>query len=151
MSMTHMSMPAPPPVRDGDHNNRAATSSDVMVGRRIKALRRKQRLTQKQVAQKIGVTAPQLHRYEVGSTRVAASRLLAIATVFGVHPADFMNDAPPPPAPQTLPTSPDTQDLVTLVEMFSSIGDHRRRLALVAFARSMAARAPTSVEATVMP
>jgi transcriptional regulator with XRE-family HTH domain len=128
------------------HAGRSATPSDSMVGRRIKDLRRRNGLTQKQVAARVGVTGAQFHRYEVGTTRVAASRLMDIATALGVRPADLMSEemprgALPLPLPASLPTS---NDLVELVEMFSSISDRRRRGAVVTFARSLATASPAT-------
>jgi transcriptional regulator with XRE-family HTH domain len=129
--------------KDGNpfgHTGRSATPSDIMVGRRIKVLRRRNGLTQKEVAARVGVTGAQFHRYEAGITRVAASRLMDIATALGVRAVDLVRDELPREAPQ-VPAGPTaSNDLVELVEMFSSIADQRRRCALVTFARSLATR-----------
>jgi DNA-binding XRE family transcriptional regulator len=55
---------------------RAPTAADIAVGLRIRALRRAAGCTQKQLAHHLGVTNAQLHRYETGVSRVAASRLV---------------------------------------------------------------------------
>jgi transcriptional regulator with XRE-family HTH domain len=117
---------------------RSATSSDTMVGRRIKALRLRSGQTQKQVAARVGVTGAQFHRYEVGTTRVAASRLMDIATALNVRAADLMRDEISCEVPQVPTGSATVNDLVELVEMFSLIADQRRRGAVVTFARSLA-------------
>jgi transcriptional regulator with XRE-family HTH domain len=120
-------------------SNRSPTSADGNVGRRIKDIRRNQGLTQKQVAGRVGVTGAQLHRYEVGTTRVATSRLIAIAQVLGVQPECLMSDVVPAPvAMQPISDTGTSGDLVELVELYSLIVDQRRRAAMVAFARSLA-------------
>jgi transcriptional regulator with XRE-family HTH domain len=130
-------------------SNRSPTSADFHVGRRIKELRRNQGLTQKHVARSIGVTGAQFHRYEVGATRVATSRLMAIAGVFGVRPEYLMSEAAPKFVISQrhvgVPDALATNDLVELVELFSSLPDQRRRSAMVTFARSLA-RSPQSPE-----
>ncbi|MDB5413808.1 MAG: DNA-binding protein [Rubritepida sp.] len=118
-------------------NNRSATSADATVGERIKKFRRAAGHTQKQVADLVGVTGAQFHRYETGTTRVAASRLMAIAKALGIRPEQLIGtvaEAAPPPA---LLDSTSTDALVELVEVYSSV-DARRRSALLAFARAVA-------------
>lgn len=136
-----------PATAEAGYTVRSATSSDCLVGRRIKDLRRKNGLTQKQVAARVGVTGAQFHRYEVGTTRVAASRLMDIATALGVRPADLMHEGVPQGAPPPLADLPTSNDLVELVEMFSLISDRRRRGAVVTFARSLATAVAVSAEA----
>ncbi|WP_165585639.1 helix-turn-helix domain-containing protein [Roseococcus sp. SYP-B2431] len=119
-------------------NNRSPTSADARVGVRIKELRRAAGRTQKQIAAQIGVTGAQFHRYETGATRVAASRLMAIAAALGTRPEALMGM----PAPALVAAIPleggATDDLVELVEAYGAISDPRRRLALITFARAVA-------------
>ncbi|TCI00758.1 helix-turn-helix domain-containing protein [Roseococcus sp. SYP-B2431] len=122
-------------------SNRSPTLDDGQVGRRMKDLRRKQGLTQKQIAGRVGVTGAQLHRYETGATRVAASRLIAIAAVLGVRPEDLMREPVAAPMPSlSVGGAPSSNDLVELVELFSSLTDDRRRGAVMGFARSISVR-----------
>ncbi len=119
-------------------NNRSPTKADARVGVRIKELRRAAGRTQKQIAAQIGVTGAQFHRYETGATRVAASRLMAIAGALGTRPEALMGmPAPAVPAPIPL-EGVATDDLVELVEAYGAISDPRRRLALITFARAVA-------------
>ena len=117
--------------------NRAPTSDDAAVGRRIKEERRAAGRTQLSIARCIGVTGAQFHRYEAGSSRVAASRLMAIAASLNIRPEVLMGvPVPRPVEAPSVPLSPGpTHDLVALVEVFASISDPRRRHALLAFAR----------------
>lgn len=62
---------------------------DEHIGSRIRARRRMIRLTQDELASRIGVTAQQIHKYENGSNRVAASKLFEIATVLNLPISAF--------------------------------------------------------------
>jgi transcriptional regulator with XRE-family HTH domain len=122
--------------------NRSPTPADANVGGRIKELRRAAGRTQKEIAEIIGVTGAQFHRYETGATRIATSRLLGIATALGVRPELLMGAASPQHAPMVDFIDGATDDLVELVQVFSTINDPRRRSALMAFARAVARGQP---------
>ena len=57
---------------------------DVFVGRRIRAFRLSQGMTQATLGKKLGVTFQQIQKYEKGTNRLGSSRLNKVATVFGV-------------------------------------------------------------------
>ncbi len=121
--------------------NRGPTTSDSAVGREIRQYRRSAGMTQKQIASMIGVTGAQLHRYETGSTRIAASRLIAIANALGVRPDTLLATAAAGPTSHdsvaaALPVS-SSEEIVELIQMFGNISDPRHRSALVAVARMM--------------
>ena len=59
------------------------------IGLRIRERRVHLGLTQQQLAQLIGVTYQQAHKYERGVNRVSAGRLYQIAQVLGVHVGYF--------------------------------------------------------------
>jgi transcriptional regulator with XRE-family HTH domain len=114
------------------------SKADLAVGKEVRRHRRQAGLTQKDVAARIGVTGAQFHRYETGATRITTSRLIEIAKVLNMHPNTLLAAASaaedePNPAP-----SNSGQEIVDLVQMFSSITDPRHRAALMAVARMMA-------------
>ncbi|MCR0985094.1 helix-turn-helix domain-containing protein [Roseomonas populi] len=124
-------------------NQRSPTSSDSAVGREIRELRRAQGRTQKELARMVGVTGAQLHRYETGTTRIAASRLIAIANALDIRPdvliaAGSTRDVAAPVMPAFPADSGD--DIVELIQAFGSISDPKHRSALVAVAKMMAAQ-----------
>ena len=133
---------APDPVLTVAPGNRSPTSADANVGGRIKELRRAAGRTQKEIADIVGVTGAQFHRYETGATRIATSRLLGIATALGVRPEALVGTATPRPEPMVDLTEGATDELVELVQVFSTITDPRRRSALMAFARAVARGQP---------
>jgi len=118
---------------------RGPTTSDSAVGREIRQYRRSAGLTQKQIASMVGVTGAQLHRYETGSTRITASRLIDIANALGVRPDTLLATAAAAGTePVAMPNLANSgQEIVELIQMFGSISDPRHRSALVAVARMM--------------
>src|SRR5919106_6945197 len=64
---------------------RRSQDVDRHVGARIRERRIRLGLTQPQLAELIGVTYQQAHKYEKGINRVAAGRLYNIARVLGVE------------------------------------------------------------------
>ena len=74
---------------------------DIHVGRKIKEIRTLRRLSQTDVARKLDLSFQQIQKYEIGSNRVAASRLFELAQILDVPPSYFFeglhdntNDAP---------------------------------------------------------
>jgi transcriptional regulator with XRE-family HTH domain len=61
------------------------------VGQRIRERRTMLGLTQQQLAELIGVTYQQAHKYERGINRVSAGRLFELATVLGVDVGYFFD------------------------------------------------------------
>ena len=64
-----------------------------MVGARTRERRIMLGLTQQQMAELIGVTYQQAHKYEKGINRIAAGRLSAIAKALGVEIGFFFENA----------------------------------------------------------
>ena len=70
---------------------------DIWAGRRMRAMRVSRGMSQTAVGEALGVTFQQIQKYERGANRISASRLQALATLFGVQVADFFaekNDKP---------------------------------------------------------
>lgn len=62
---------------------------DAHVGRKLKQIRTLKRLSQTDVARQLGLSFQQIQKYEIGSNRVAASRLFELAQIFDVTPSYF--------------------------------------------------------------
>ena len=62
---------------------------DVHVGRKLKQIRTLRRLSQTDVARKLNLSFQQIQKYEIGSNRVAASRLFELSQILGVAPSYF--------------------------------------------------------------
>lgn len=62
---------------------------DVHVGRRLKQIRTLRRMSQTDVARKLNLSFQQIQKYEIGSNRIAASRLYELSNVLGVPTSYF--------------------------------------------------------------
>ena len=68
------------------------TDADITLGRRVRALRKRARLSLDDMAVPLGVTKQQVQKYEIGVNRFAASRLPALAALLGVPLVAFFED-----------------------------------------------------------
>ena len=62
----------------------AVSDIDVRIGQAILRLRRRQGLTQKDLARHLGITFQQIQKYECAGNRISASRLYQIAQVLDI-------------------------------------------------------------------
>ena len=65
---------------------------DLYVGRRIKLLRKQKHITQKDLAERLGITFQQIQKYEKGLNRLPASRMLSICMALNITPNDLFLD-----------------------------------------------------------
>jgi len=63
---------------------RKADSTDVEVGRLVRALRMSHGLSQTELANRIGVSFQQVQKYETGTNRISMGRLANVAKLFDV-------------------------------------------------------------------
>jgi transcriptional regulator with XRE-family HTH domain len=68
---------------------KAPTEIDQLVGRRVREQRLQMGLSQAKLAQALGITVPQLQKYERGLNRIGASRLHQIAGLLEVPVGSF--------------------------------------------------------------
>src|SRR5881227_4132536 len=86
---------------------RRADNRDAEVGRRVRSRRLECRLSQTELADKIGVTFQQVQKYEKGVNRIGAGRLQRISEALDV-PITFFFDATPHAAERGSATSPES-------------------------------------------
>lgn len=112
---------------------------DRHVGARMRDRRVALGLTQQQVAEMIGVTYQQAHKYERGFNRISAGRLHVIAQVLRVDVSYFFEglaeDGP-------FSLTQQQRSLLDLARSFVTIGDRRVQEALCHLARTLAAAPP---------
>lgn len=65
---------------------------DIYVGRRLKALRRQNHMSQKDLAARLGITFQQVQKYEKGLNRLPAGRMLACCFALDITPNDLFKD-----------------------------------------------------------
>lgn len=71
---------------------------DVHVGRKLKQARTMRRLSQTDVAKELNLSFQQIQKYEIGSNRVAASRLYDLARILDVPTSYFFEGLEAPNA-----------------------------------------------------
>jgi transcriptional regulator with XRE-family HTH domain len=113
-----------------------ATGADRHVGTRIRERRIMLGLSQQQLAQMIGVTYQQAHKYERGLNRISAGRLYDISQVLNVPISWFFEDMACAAAPQEM--SPRQRMGLELARNFAMIDNERHQEALSQMARALA-------------
>ena len=68
---------------------KSASAADIEVGRRIRARRIAQGMSQTELGSRLGVTFQQVQKYEKGINRVGAGRLVRVAEALDVPVAFF--------------------------------------------------------------
>jgi transcriptional regulator with XRE-family HTH domain len=63
--------------------SRAATPDDKTIGARVRMKRISLGMSQEMLADYLGLTFQQVQKYEIGKNRIAASRLIGIASALG--------------------------------------------------------------------
>jgi len=117
-----------------------ALDVDHYVSLRIRQRRIMLGLTQQQMAELIGVTYQQAHKYETGINRISAGRLYQIAQALGVDIGYFFEDVDPerkstPNQPELMPQQ---RMLLELARNFANIPNRKHQEALCNLARVLA-------------
>jgi transcriptional regulator with XRE-family HTH domain len=112
-----------------------AQDIDRHVGSRMRDRRVMLGLTQQQMAELIGVTYQQAHKYEKGINRVAAGRLYTIAAALGVEVSYFFEGLG-----DSGSFKPSTQQrmLLELARNFIAVSSRKQQEALCGLARALA-------------
>lgn len=122
----------------GVQSTARATAADRHVGNRIRERRVMLGLSQQQLAQMIGVTYQQAHKYERGLNRISAGRLFEIAQVLGVPISWFFEGLRP--STQAMELSTRQRMCLELARNFAAIDNERHQDALSQMARALAAQ-----------
>jgi transcriptional regulator with XRE-family HTH domain len=64
-----------------------------IIGDMLKAARRQKNMTLEQAGKKIDVTAQTINRYETGIRKIGVNKLMALAAIYGIDYAKFMDMA----------------------------------------------------------
>jgi transcriptional regulator with XRE-family HTH domain len=109
---------------------------DRHVGARIRQSRITLGLTQQQLADLIGVTYQQEHKYERGINRVSAGRLFEIAKALSVPVGSFFEGLDERQSPEP---NPHERMCLEIAKNFAQIPSERYQEALSRLARTLAA------------
>ncbi len=118
-----------------------ANAADRHVGTRIRERRVMLGLSQQQLAQMIGVTYQQAHKYERGLNRISAGRLFEISQVLNVPVSWFFEGLRAQGGSAEI--TPRQRMCLELARNFASIENEKHQEALSQMARALAAQAET--------
>ena len=127
--------PAPVPAKKAVPANRAS-AIDRHVGARVRERRIMLGLSQQQMADMIGVTYQQAHKYERGINRISAGRLYEITRVLNVPITYFFEGLDVNEDDESL--NPRQRMCLELARNFASISNQRHQEALSQLARALA-------------
>lgn len=115
-----------------------ANAADHHVGARIRERRIMLGLSQQQLAQMIGVTYQQAHKYERGLNRISAGRLYEIAQVLGVPVSWFFDGLTRTEQPAEMTQR--QRMCLELARNFAAIDNEKHQEALSQMARALASQ-----------
>jgi transcriptional regulator with XRE-family HTH domain len=123
---------------------RRADMRDAEVGRRVRSRRLECRLSQTELADRIGVTFQQVQKYEKGVNRIGAGRLQRISEALEVPISFFFGGAAsqtrePAPGNESVFGFLQTSGSVRIVKAFHRIKSRQARQLLVELAEELAA------------
>ena len=111
-----------------------AQDIDRYVGSRMRERRIMLGLTQQQMAELIGVTYQQAHKYEKGINRIAAGRLFTIAQALGVDVGYFFDGMD---SERTFKPTPQQRMLLELARNFINMPSRKHQEAMCSLARAL--------------
>ena len=117
------------------NKGRSTAAIDDHVGGRIRERRIMLGLTQQQLAEMIGVTFQQAHKYERGINRVSAGRLFEIARALSA-PITYFFEGIGEEGPR--PILPHQRTLLEITRNIAEIGNEKHREAISQLARALA-------------
>ncbi|MBN9528106.1 MAG: helix-turn-helix transcriptional regulator [Alphaproteobacteria bacterium] len=112
------------------------------VGAKVRNRRMMLGWSQRQLAERTGLTFQQIQKYENGVNRIDPACLMALSAALGVPPAWFFGDLAAPaaePDPVPLPAGDQARrQILTLARAFNRIADNAMRERVVTLVEAMA-------------
>lgn len=100
---------------------------DVHVGKRLKQIRTLRRMSQTDVAKRLDLSFQQIQKYEIGSNRVAASRLFELSRILDVPTSYFFEGIVEPDV------ATDRDNSLDIVNALAAIEDEKIKSRIVTF------------------
>jgi transcriptional regulator with XRE-family HTH domain len=117
---------------------------DRRIGERIRTRRIALGLTQEQLASSLGVSYQQVQKYERGTNRISAARLVVLAQRLGLSAEHFLDGGPANAAALPLVDIPEQggrqRAAIELARGFAAIDDPDVRLAVASVVRAVIER-----------
>jgi transcriptional regulator with XRE-family HTH domain len=94
---------------------------DIIVGRNVRQLRARRRVSQLELGEALGLTFQQIQKYEKGTNRVSASKLHQIAVFLGVDISELFEGTGISRFTSRVELSPEAYELAVSFDRLSSI------------------------------
>lgn len=126
-------------VEDND-SSRTPDTIDIVVGGNVRRVRLMRHLSQEELAQRVGLSFQQIQKYEKGTNRIGASRIVKLARALEVRPGTLFEGTGADNAREIADafTSLVTQKDVQMVNAYKAIACPKQKAALFRMACSMA-------------
>ncbi len=105
---------------------------DIHVGKKLKQIRTLCRMSQTDVARKLDLSFQQIQKYEIGSNRIAASRLFDLSRIFDVPPSFFFDGLG-----DNADCAPKANQGVEIATAIAAIKDEKIKARIVTFIEDM--------------
>jgi transcriptional regulator with XRE-family HTH domain len=118
---------------------------DIQIGQNLKRFRKYRNISQSRLAEALGITFQQIQKYETGTNRISASRLVAIGRFLDTNILDFLaaNDASTPAGEPLF-----DEEALKLIALFKAIPQPAVRKAILTLIRDFAQPQPKTQRRT---
>lgn len=132
---------------ENDKKKGHAQEVDLLIGQRLKEIRKIKNLTQEDIAEKLGVSFQQIQKYENGKNRISFSKLYELSNFLNVPLDSFVTNIERQgigdKGPSSLPhgvgnDSISQKETDELLKIYYSLEDPKLRKNLLTFIKSMA-------------
>ena len=127
------------PTTDVERERGCDRDADRHIGARLRERRLELGLTQQRLADLVGVSYQQVHKYETGANRITAGRLHELARALGVEPGSIFEGLETDKPARLQPRQRRTLELA---RSFAAL-PRREQAALLGLARTLAGRGPS--------
>lgn len=123
-----------------DKKKGRAQKIDLIIGERLKKARKQQRLTQEDLAARLGISFQQIQKYENGKNRISFGRLYELSNYLSVPLDYFVKGISTPPESALEEDMPNVSQKETdeLLKVYYSLDDPKLRKNLLKLVKSMA-------------
>jgi transcriptional regulator with XRE-family HTH domain len=118
-----------------------ATAEDAEIGRRVRAIRIEREITQKDLAQRLGIAFQQIQKYEKGVNRIGGGRLQKLSEILEVPVSAFFPEQNQNESRSTLFDLSHSPGAVELLRAYNNLPHPQFKRSLVDLANGMVALA----------
>ena len=116
---------------------RSTAEADALIGDRVRSCRLQAQMSQEVLGEALGISFQQIQKYEKGTNRIGAGRLLRIAEVLGCDIMDFFAGISSGQISMPLSKFMATADGIAIMEAMSKIKNPALRRTVIEIAEKL--------------